>query len=144
MRGLCTIGVVGSLCFVLAGCDYFASHFTRRDQGHSPWAGHVQEKTSSEQDVFTQSLPPGVKMDTVVEVRPDGAKVTVESRLLELRAHPGGNGKFYDSNGREIRFYVHAALTGKTPAENATILQKQSAELAALREQYTVIELAGQ
>jgi len=67
-------------------------------------------------------------------------KITVEQKLTELKAHCK-NGKLIDVAGTEIYFYKLTGCWGNPPRNYREILERQEAELAILRKQYTVIEM---
>jgi hypothetical protein len=141
MRCVWSIVAVGILGLLQAGCEYLAP-FVLRDQSNAPWHHSGVPQATSDQDRLAHCLPAGVTMDTVIGNRGDGAAITVESRLLEIRAQPGQDGKLYDANGREIHFYQRPASRANAPAEAAALAEKQNAELERLKGQYTVIELS--
>ena len=94
-----------------------------------------------------QCLPEYVKPTDVVSTRlvqTDGAtlveKITVEQKLTELKANCK-NGKLVDAAGTEIYFYKLTGCWGNPPRNYQEMLQRQEAELAILRKQYTVIEM---
>ena len=94
-----------------------------------------------------QCLPESVKPTDVVSttlVQTDGRtlveKITVEQKLTELKANCK-NGKLIDVAGTEIYFYKLTGCWGNPPRNYQEILQRQEAELAILRKQYTVIEM---
>jgi len=67
-------------------------------------------------------------------------KITVEQKLTELKANCK-NGKLVDGAGTEIYFYKLTGCWGNPPRNYHEILERQQAELAILRKQYTVIEM---
>jgi len=67
-------------------------------------------------------------------------KITVEQKLAELKANCK-NGKLIDGAGTEIHFYRLTGCWGNPPRNYQEILERQEAELATLRKQYTVIEI---
>jgi len=94
-----------------------------------------------------QCLPGNVKPTDVVSTRlaqTDGKtlveKITVEQKLTELKANCK-NGKLVDGAGSEIYFYKLTGCWGNPPRNYHEILERQQAELAILRKQYTVIEM---
>ena len=92
-----------------------------------------------------QCLPEYVKPTDVVSTRlvqTDGGtlKITVEQKLAELKASCK-NGKLVDGTGAEIYFYKLTGCWGNPPRNYQEILERQEAELAILRKQYTVIEM---
>ena len=94
-----------------------------------------------------QCLPENVKPTDVVSTKlaqNDGAtlveKITVEQKLTELKANCK-NGKLVDGAGTEIYFYKLTGCWGNPPRNYHEILERQQAELAKLRKQYTVIEM---
>ena len=94
-----------------------------------------------------QCLPGSVKPTDVVSARlaqTDGGtlveKITVEQKLTELKANCK-NGKLVDGAGTEIYFYKLTGCWGNPPRNYHEILERQQAELAILRKQYTVIEM---
>jgi hypothetical protein len=94
-----------------------------------------------------QCLPGYVKPTDVVSTRlaqTDGGtlveKITVEQKLTELKASCK-NGKLVDGAGTEIYFYKLTGCWGNPPRNYHEILERQQAELAILRKQYTVIEM---
>jgi len=94
-----------------------------------------------------QCLPESVKPTDVVSTRlvqTDGGtlveKITVEQKLAELKANCK-NGKLIDGAGTEIHFYRLTGCWGNPPRNYQEILERQEAELATLRKQYTVIEI---
>ena len=94
-----------------------------------------------------QCLPENVKPTDVVSTRlaqSDGGalveKITVEQKLTELKANCK-DGKLVDGAGTEIHFYKLTGCWGNPPRNYQEILQRQEAELAILRKQYTVIEM---
>ena len=94
-----------------------------------------------------QCLPQYVKPTDVVSTRlvqTDGRtlveKITVEQKLTELKANCK-NGKLIDVAGTEIYFYKLTGCWGNPPRNYQEILERQEAELAILRKQYTVIEM---
>ena len=94
-----------------------------------------------------QCLPEYVKPGDVVSTRlvqTDGGtlgeKITVEQKLTELKANCK-NGKLVDGAGTEIYFYKLTGCWGNPPRNYQEILERQEAELAILRKQYTVIEM---
>jgi hypothetical protein len=142
MRRIWPIVAVGFLGSVQVGCEYL-SRFTWRDQASPPWHHPGDAQAVSDRDGLAHGLPAGLKMDTVLGVRGDGAMITVESRLLELGARAGKDGKLYDGGGREVYFYQRTLSPGNSPADDAALLSSQETELEGLRRQYTVIELSG-
>ena len=94
-----------------------------------------------------QCLPESVKPTDVVSTRlaqTDGRtlveRITVEQKLTELTANCK-NGKLVDGAGTEIHFYKLTGCWGNPPRNYQEILERQEAELAILRKQYTVIEM---
>ena len=94
-----------------------------------------------------QCLPEYVKPTDVVSTRlvqtNSGTlfeKITVEQKLAELKANCK-NGKLVDGAGTEIYFYKLTGCWGNPPRNYQEILERQEAELAILRKQYTVIEM---
>lgn len=94
-----------------------------------------------------QCLPENVKPTDVVSTKiaqTDGAthveKITVDQKLKELKANCK-NGKLVDGAGTEIYFYKLTGCWGNPPRNFHQILDRQQAELATLRKQYTVIEM---
>ena len=94
-----------------------------------------------------QCLPESVKPPDVVSttlVQTDGGtlveKITVEQKLTELKANCR-DGKLVDGAGTEIHFYKLTGCWGNPPRNYHEILERQQAELAILRKQYTVIEM---
>jgi len=94
-----------------------------------------------------QCLPGYVKPTDVVSTslaQTDGRtlveKITVEQKLTELKANCK-NGKLVDGAGTEIYFYKLTGCWGNPPRNYQEILERQEAELAILRKQYTVIEM---
>jgi len=96
---------------------------------------------------FQACLPEYVKPTDVVSTRlvqtDSGTlveKVTVEQKLTELKADCK-NGRLLDGAGTEIYFYKLTGCWGNAPHNYQEILERQQAELAILRKQYTVIEM---
>ena len=94
-----------------------------------------------------QCLPESVKPTDVVSttlVQTDGGtlveKITVEQKLTELKANCR-NGKLVDGAGTEIYFYKLTGCWGNPPRNYQEILERQEADVAKLRKQYTVIEM---
>jgi hypothetical protein len=94
-----------------------------------------------------QCLPEHVKPTDVVSTRlaqtdtgTSVEKITVEQKLTELKANCK-NGKLVDGTGTEIYFYKLTGCWGNPPRNYHEILDRQRAELAILRKQYTVIEM---
>jgi len=83
-------------------------------------------------------LPKDVKADDVVSYGRKGMqKVTVEERLIELKARCR-TGKLVDAKGRQIRFF-RISCWGNPPADYLEIQQRENKELSELKKRYTVI-----
>ena len=91
-------------------------------------------------------LPPNIKATdivsaTLVQIEPPIVqKVTVAQKLTALNADCK-NGTLVDGSGNQIYFYMLTGCWGNPPSNYQEILQQQEAELARLRQQYTVIEM---
>jgi len=91
-------------------------------------------------------LPKDIKRADIVSAqlqrpgRSDGAKVTVEQKLKEIKARCH-KGKLVDANGKQIYFYQLQGCWGNPPADYQEILNQQRIELEKLRKSYRVIEM---
>jgi hypothetical protein len=93
-------------------------------------------------------LPVGIKPDDVVSTQRTRSaaggdavkKITVLDTLAELKASCQ-DGRLFDGNGREIRFYQLKGCWGNPPADYQEILAAQRKELDALKAKYTVVEM---
>ena len=85
-------------------------------------------------------LPKDVGTDDIVEHEPGSkTKVTVGRKLgaMNARCHKG---KLLDRKGREIRFF-HISCWGNPPPDYLEIQRREQAELAKLKQRYTMIVL---
>ena len=75
----------------------------------------------------------------------DKQVMTVGEKLTQLRAY-SQDGTIYDGSGKEIKFFhwpMPSGVAGPPPGtDNYTIQQRAAEELARLKKQYTVIEVA--
>lgn len=97
---------------------------------------------------FTPCLPEGIGLEEAVSVRqlkPTTAtpskRVTVRETLLSLEAHCK-EGNLVAGSGREIRFYRLVGCWGNPPVDYLEQLARQNQELAQLKKNYTVVEIA--
>ncbi len=92
-------------------------------------------------------VPAGIRLSDIVEVitqsEPNAAptKVTIAQKLSELGASCSDGNKLVDRAGREIVFFHLTGCWGLPPPNAAELLKKQRAELAALQERFTVVEM---
>lgn len=102
------------------------------------------------QPAFAKCLPPGIKLNDVVEAAIAGTvsgqsvkprQITVEQKLTALKATCNRAGTLIDGNGRSIVFYHLTGCWGYPPPDYQQILQKQTAEIERLKQQNTVIEM---
>jgi hypothetical protein len=100
--------------------------------------------TPFDREAVRRVLPPDVKLDTVAETFLDGAreprKVSVETKLMQLRAHVAGD-KLVDDSGREIRFFHLTGCWGAAPVDYQKILDKQQRDIEELKKDYTVVTI---
>jgi len=84
-------------------------------------------------------LPKDVRADETVSHGFKGRPaVTVQNKLTEMKARCR-KGRLVDSRGREIRFF-HLSCWGNPPDNYQEIRRRETAELAKLKQRYTVIE----
>lgn len=102
------------------------------------------------QSALPRCLPPKITLGDVVEVTSTGYangqpvglhKVTVEQKLVELKATCNADNKLVDGSGKQIIFYHLKGCWGNPPRNYQEILQKQRDEINRLKQQYTVIEM---
>jgi len=109
---------------------------------HSPAGQPTSNTTPSSAAALSACLPPGTKLSDVVSVSPGGANmVTVEQTLGTLGAYCTPDNQLVDRSGKEIRFYRLTGCWGNAPENYQQILQTQTAEIALLKQKYTVIEM---
>lgn len=82
-------------------------------------------------------LPEQKKFTDIVSREKDKI-TTVADKLKQLKARCENN-QIVDSSGKEIRFYELTGCWGNAPANYQEILDKQTGEIQALQEQYTLI-----
>ena len=92
-------------------------------------------------------LPDDIKPETVVEAKQikwrGGIRIvkeTVSQRLKNMSARCKA-GRLVDAKGKGIRFYQVEGCWGNPPADYQEILDRQRAQLEALRKRFTVVEL---
>jgi len=84
-------------------------------------------------------LPKDVRADETVSHDFKGRPaVTVQNKLTEMKARCR-KGRLVDSKGREIRFF-HLSYWGNPPDNYQEIRRRETAELAKLKQRYSVIE----
>ena len=98
------------------------------------------------QSPFAKCLPADTKLNDVVEASIVGYansqhKVTVESKLNELKATCNRDNKLIDGSGRQVVFYHLIGCWGNPPADYREVLEKQREEINKLKQQFTVIEM---
>jgi hypothetical protein len=98
-----------------------------------------EDRGSQHPKSFT-CLPKDVQPSEVVSYRPNGTSITVEKKLVEMKARCRG-GKLVDAKRREIRFF-HRSCWGNPPPDYLEIRQRQDKEVAQLKKRYTVIVFA--
>ena len=115
---------------------------TASGQGSQP--GMANNEPS--QSPLAKCLPADAKLNDVVEVSIAGHangqhKVTVESKLNELKATCNSDNKLIDGSGRQVVFYRLIGCWGNPPADYRELLEKQREEINKLKQQFTVIEM---
>ena len=115
---------------------------TTSEQGSRP--GMANNEPS--QSPLAKCLPADVKLNDVVEASIAGYvngqhKVTVESKLNELKATCNRDNKLIDGNGKQVVFYQLIGCWGNPPPDYRELLEKQREEINKLKQQYTVIEM---
>lgn len=105
-----------------------------------------QSNNEPSQSTLAKCLPADTKLNDVVEASIAGNangqhKVTVESKLNELKATCNRDNKLIDGNGRQIVFYHLIGCWGNPPANYRQLLEKQREEINKLKQQFTVIEM---
>jgi len=95
-----------------------------------------QRKAMKPTSLF-DALPAGIKLDHVVSYGKKEA--TVQEKPVELKAC-SKDGKLFDGNHREIRFY-RLACFGNPPHDYDEIRQREQAEIEQLRQNFTVIAM---
>lgn len=110
-------------------------------------ASIVSSMPANASSTFHDCLSKAIKPSDVVATHSPGtapngeaSKVTVEQTLDQLESRCE-NGRLVDGASKEIYFYKLIGCWGNPPEGYLEILKKQSAELAILRERYTVIEM---
>ena len=98
------------------------------------------------QSPLAKCLPTDVKLNDVVEASiagngNDQHKVTVESKLNELKATCDRDNKLIDGSGKQIVFYHLIGCWGNPPADYRELLEKKREEINKLKQQFTVIEM---
>ncbi|HJT45229.1 MAG TPA: hypothetical protein VJ721_03060 [Chthoniobacterales bacterium] len=99
------------------------------------------------QSAWAKCLPTDTKPNDVVEGSMAGSaigqhKVTVESKLNELKATCNRDNKLVDASGTQIVFYHRIGCWGNPPADYRALLQKQEQEINKLKQEFTVIEMS--
>ena len=98
------------------------------------------------QSPLAKCLPTDVKLNDVVEASiagnaNDQHKVTVESKLNELKATYDRDNKLIDGSGKQVVFYHLIGCWGNPPADYRELLEKQREEINKLKQKFTVIEM---
>lgn len=134
--------IIIALTISLTVPDFYLLAQTTSGQGSKP--GTTNNETS--QSPLAKCLPTDVKLDDVVEASIAGIangqhKVTVESKLSELKATCNRDNKLIDGSGKQIVFYHLIGCWGNPPADYRELLEKQREEINKLKQQFTVIEM---
>ena len=82
-------------------------------------------------------LPKDVTQDDVVEYRRGRKDVTVQGKLMEMKARCE-KGKLVDARSKEIRFF-RTSCWGNPPADYQEIRKQENEDLEKLKRRYTVI-----
>ena len=106
----------------------------------------LAQTTEPSQSPLAKCLPADAKLNDVVEASVAGDahgqhKVTVESKLNELKATCNGDNKLIDGSGKQVVFYHLIGCWGNPPADYRELLEKQREEINKLKQQFTVIEM---
>ena len=115
---------------------------TTGGQGSQP--GTTNDEPS--QSPLARCLAADAKLSDVVESSIAGYangqhKVTVESKLNELKATCNRDNKLIDGSGKQVVFYHRIGCWGNPPADYRELLEKQREEINKLKQQFTVIEI---
>ena len=118
--------------------------FAQTTSGQSSQPGMTNNEPS--QSPLAKCLPADVKLNDVVEASiagyaNDQHKVTVESKLNELKATCDHDNKLIDGTGKQIVFYHLIGCWGNPPADYRELVEKQREEINKLKQQFTVIEM---
>ncbi len=118
--------------------------FAQTTSGQGPPPGMTNNEPS--QSPLGKCLPADVKLNDVVEASITGYangqhKVTVESKLNELKATCNRDNKLIDGSGKQVVFYHLIGCWGNPPADYRELLEKQREEINKLKQQFTVIEM---
>ena len=128
---------------ILISCGLLFLHNSLTDVARSQTEMEIlnspSQRTSSSSNQQYSCLPKDVHADATVSYGFKGRlAVTVENRLTEMKARCQ-KGRLVDSKGREIRFF-HLSCWGNPPDNYQEIRRRETAELAKLKQRYTVIE----
>jgi len=123
---------------------YPVNYFSSNDAPNPQIKTTVDLKASR----FSSCLPDGVNDQTIVTATMQSTangqtfieKVTVVEKLSTMQATCTDN-KLRDVNAKEIRFYRLVGCWGARPDDADEQLARQSAEISALEETYTVVTL---
>ncbi len=115
---------------------------TTSGQGSRP----AMTNNEPSQSPLAKCLPADVKLNDVVEASIAGYdhgqhKVTVESKLNELKATCDHDNKLVDASGKQVVFYHLIGCWGNPPADYRELLEKQREEIDKLKQQFSVVEM---
>jgi hypothetical protein len=118
--------------------------FAQTPSGQGSQPGMINNEPS--QSPLAKCLPADVKLNDVVEASIVGDangqhKVTVASKLNELKATCNRDNKLIDGSGKQVVFYHRIGCWGNPPADYRELLEKQREEINKLKQQFTVIEM---
>jgi hypothetical protein len=124
---------VGGVVVLLLGV---ALAYGGRDVKLQSLSGPADDNDATSRPKF-DCLPKDVKPDEVVQYGRGRKDVTVEDKLVEMKARCE-HGKLVDAKGKEIRFF-RTSCWGNPPPDYQEIRKQENDELEKLKKRYTVI-----
>jgi hypothetical protein len=133
------MGILNTVVILLAAMVAPLPQQGRRPPANSPWAGANRNWRKPDSKKF-DCLPKDVALKDIVSYgRREDQNVSVEKKLIAIKAHCR-NGKLVDARNKEIRFF-RVSCWGNPPVDYLEIERREQDEIKKLQKRFTVITM---